>query len=310
MALDFDNRVAVVEWLKTEWKRALKRDQGPDETDDFFDLGGDSLASSELVFAIEEITEGRVVIDSFFDMPTLIEMADFLYTSMAEEGQSPARDDEAQHWIIRKLGGFVASWEGGRNQPASLLVGQNTDGARIPLFWVFQSGQEMRRLAVAMGPDQPVYGMRSFVEIVEVEEYTDDLLDVISQRYLTELLNIAGASDFVLGGNCQGGIIALRMAQKLRQMGRAPTSLVLHEWSFSHGSYPEPCALLYGLDSYCAEIYEEGPLQDGPDWRQDFPQNSVVPVPGAHGFFFEPDFIGAFAKAIMTHTSPRPTART
>ena len=42
---------------------------------------------------------------------------------------------------------------------------------------------------------------------------------------------------FVLGGTCQGGIMALAMARRLKQIGRSPLFLALLEWSYSYGSY-------------------------------------------------------------------------
>ena len=80
---------------------------------------------------------------------------------------------------------------------------------------------------------------------------------------------------FIVGGNCQGGIFALALAKRLSQIGRAPSRLVLLEWTYSYGRYLGPALLLYGEQSYTAEIYRTS-RKGLPNWREDFPSNSAA----------------------------------
>ena len=86
----------------------------------------------------------------------------------------------------------------------------------------------------------------------------------------------------VLGGNCQGGILALAIARRLKQIGRTPALLAFLEWSYSYGTYAEPTLLIYGEESYMAEIYKR-PETSKINWQEDFPRNVVASIPGEHG---------------------------
>ena len=112
------------------------------------------------------------------------------------------------------------------------------------------------QLAKYLGPDQPLYAMRSCVGIVKAKDYTAEVLETVCNRYLWEMLALQVGPTLVLGGTCQGGILALAMARRLKQIGRAPALLALLEWSYSYGSYDEPTLLIYGEESYTAQIYQ------------------------------------------------------
>ena len=72
------------------------------------------------------------------------------------------------------------------------------------------------------------------------------------------------------------------MARRLKQIGRSPVFLALLEWSYSYGSYSEPALLIYGEESYTAEIYRR-PEKSKINWRKDFPRSVVRSIPGRHG---------------------------
>jgi thioesterase domain-containing protein len=105
----------------------------------------------------------------------------------------------------------------------------------------------------------------------------------------------------ILGGNCQGGIIALALAKQLKQIGKAPATLVLMEWSYSFGMYTEPVHFLYGKQSFTAEIYTK-PEKAKVNWQHDFPNHMVTTIPGAHGNYFEEPNIQSLA-AVLSKTS-------
>ena len=111
------------------------------------------------------------------------------------------------------------------------------------------------QLAEHLGPNRPVYGMRSCVGIVSVRDHSSDIIDTVCNRYLWKIIALPMNRQFIVGGNCQGGIFALALAKRLSQIGRAPSLLVLLEWTYSYGRYLGPALLLYGEQSYTAEIY-------------------------------------------------------
>ena len=114
-----------------------------------------------------------------------------------------------------------------------------------------------------------------------MKDYTTEVLETVCNRYLWEMLALPLGAAFVLGGTCQGGILALAMARRLKQIGRTPLLLALLEWSYSYGSYSEPTLLIYGEQSYTAEIYRR-PEKSKINWRDDFSRSVVASIPGKH----------------------------
>ena len=94
--------------------------------------------------------------------------------------------------------------------------------------------------------------------------------------------------------------MALAIARRLKQIGRAPALLALLEWSYSYGSYSEPALLIYGEQSYTAEIYRR-PETSKIDWRKDFPRSVVASIPGKHGEFFTDENVPGFAGVLSRH---------
>ena len=132
--------------------------------------------------------------------------------------------------------------------------------------------------------------MRSCVRIVAVKDYTDEVVDNVCNRYLWEILALAGAQPLILAGTCQGGILALTLARRLEQIDRTPSLLVLTEWSYSRGAYAGPTLLVYNRDSTTADIFATGKRKT--NWREDFPHRRLVAVPGDHDNAFTDANIG------------------
>ena len=270
-------------WITRQWKEILKLECDPAGDQNFFDLGGDSLASAQLLFAVEEKYNCRLSLEGFFENPTPITMAGLIAATTAERGRTPQPEGIANlGGLLHRMQSFSGGWHGERMFSDSLVVGYNTAGPRPPIFWFLQEYPEAAQLAKYLGPDQPLYAMRSCVGIIEGKDYTAEVLETVSNRYLWEILALPLGEAFLIGGNCQGGILALAMARRLNQIGRPPLVLALQEWSFSYGRYTEPTLLIYGEDSYSASIYLR-PSASGIDWRGDFPRGVVAPVPGRHG---------------------------
>jgi hypothetical protein len=204
--------------------------------------------------------------------------------------------------LIREMQSYVASWQGDRLFEDSMVVGCNTSGSARPVFWIFQGHDEFDALAKQLGPDQPLYAMRSLSRIMPVTDCNSNSIDEILNRYLWEIMAVAGDRPFVLGGNCQGAHLAFHVAQRLRQARRRPDLLILMEWSFSCGVYPDPVLLIFGRESYTASLYRSGP-RTGLDWRADFPNHSLASIPGKHGRFFAKHSVVQLASTITRYNT-------
>lgn len=192
---------------------------------------------------------------------------------------------------IHSLSAYHGSWPGERASLESLVVGLHTAGTKPPLFWVFQGGQEFAALAQHLGPDQPLYGMRSGHLVME---YHEDNVQAMALTYVQEILALRPTGPLMVGGNCQGGQIALAMAQHLLRRGRWIPLLVLMEWFFLPQPYGGPVALLFGADSKIANpylLYDRAELM----WRRVFNHYQVKIIPGGHGQFFGPPNVAGLA---------------
>ncbi|MCW5697556.1 MAG: AMP-binding protein [Bauldia sp.] len=282
--------------LAAIWRAVLNLTALPGPRDDFFELGGDSLASSELVLAIEEAFGRDVAPPALFAVPTLAAMAAVVAGDGAAATDAETAPEEAP--VLPRLTALLASWRGARAFPEALLVGSNLHGTRKPVFWVFQTQAEFEALGEAVGPDQPLYGMRS---LASVGRYSAGNLDALTDRYMWELLVLAPRGDIIVGGNCQGGVVALELARKLMRVHRAPSPLILMEWEFERGFYDQPVHFLYGRESHTAAVFGE-PQTAGPDWRTAFPNHAVGAIAGGHGEYFTAANVPVLAAAIAAIT--------
>lgn len=293
------------------WRRVLRLEGPIGRTANFYDLGGDSLTSAELIFAVETQYNCEIPIESFFAAPTIATMAAIL--PVAPRARHATRNED----LLRTLEFHTASWRAPHVSPSRLVCGFNLTCDRgiasllpqrwrpklkrekPPFYWICQSQSEAASLAAALGSNQPLYAMRSLVGIVNVRGYTNDILDAVASRYFDEISSATLKPPALLGGNCQAAIIALALARKMRNAGLPPPLLVLMEWGYSYGRYDEPVLLLYGRDSITAKFYA-GNAIGGFDWRADFPCHVVAPISGTHGEFFNPENIADLAKCLKS----------
>ncbi len=133
-------------------------------------------------------------------------------------------------------------WRGEIISENGLIYGINTSGSRPPLFWFFQGHTEFAALAGALGPDQPLYGMRSGHLVVDTRP---EHLFHMALAYASEIVSMGLSSPIYIGGNCQGALMAQKTAQVLMTHDRAVALLIgLNPFMFM--PYPSRAAFLFG----------------------------------------------------------------
>lgn len=164
--------------------------------DDFFELGGTSLQSVEVLLHIEE------------------RLGTLLPPSVLAEHST------IEHLAAVLAGHVVFS-------SSSPLVPLRTADTGRPLFLVHSGqgdvvtyGQLARRL-----PDRPIYGLQS----VGLHGESWPLLSVpaMARRYLPEILAKDPTGPYLLSGTCMGGLVAFELAQMLVRQGRKVGLLAL-----------------------------------------------------------------------------------
>lgn len=278
-------RTTLERRLAAIWKRTLWLDREIGVEEDFVELGGHSLLSAQLVVEVER-EFGRALPDhAIAGLSTVAAMARALESDATVAPVKEGDVDEATAQILHRQRAYVASWVGVRARPDGLVLGLNVDGGRCPVFWCLQGYGELLQLARYMGPDQPVFGMRSDFGVME---RTESNLARLSARYADELAQIRPAGAFVLGGNCGAAHVTMPLARELARRGREVSLLFLHE-NFLAEPYDGRVALLFGAQSdrnpcaYYAEPWV--------GWRKYYTGTLTLDiVEGAHGeFFVEPN---------------------
>ncbi len=170
------------------WRRVLGvRAIRPD--DDFFALGGHSIAAAEL-FALMQRELGRVApLAILYDSSTPRMLARVL-----------SRSSKAEDW--------------------KSLVPINRSGDRPPLFLVHAAEGNVllyRSLAAHLGSDQPVFGLQSAG--LDGLSRIDGRFETVASRYVNDIRQVKPHGPYMLGGYCLGGTLALEMAQQLIQSG-------------------------------------------------------------------------------------------
>ncbi len=279
-------------FLASLWREALNLRCDFDRDGDFFALGGDSLRAAALATIIEQRLRRQLPLDRFLVRPTF----DALLRLVSDDAPAPPqqRTNEIDA-ILDRQRAYLASWAGARATPDSFIVSLNERGARGGLFWCLQGYRELTQLAKHLGPDQPVHGMRSGHQVMD---YTEESLRALACRYAEEVIATQPDGPFLLGGNCQGALIAHSVAIRLRELHRDVSLLLLMEEQWFR-PYEGRVALLFGRDSK-VNPYARGGDPDA-RFRAAYPQGYTVDiVDGAHGRFFTSSNIGSLAKAVRS----------
>ena len=155
--------------------------------DDFFDLGGDSLLAAAMMAAIEEATG--------VDASPSILLSGSTIEHVAASLAQPAKPDTA-------------------------VVPVQAAGSKAPLYFLHGDylgrGMYCRKIARALGPDQPVFALTPCGLDGEPAPPT---IEEMAARHLQALRRHQAHGPYRLVGNCNGGLIALEMARRLAEEG-------------------------------------------------------------------------------------------
>jgi amino acid adenylation domain-containing protein len=182
--------------LVDAWERVLGV-QPIGVTDNFFDLGGDSLIALHLALEIENVT-GREV-------------------SLAIIAENPT---------VRQMAATVAA--GASEISVRALVHIQTRGSKPPFFCVhgmFGTVLCFQPLAGHLGNAQPFFALQRSTDT----QYELDDVEDLAEAYLQEVRGVQSQGPYYLGGYSFGGLVAFEMASRLIAAGEAVRLLALVE---------------------------------------------------------------------------------
>lgn len=171
--------------------------------DDFFAVGGHSLAAARLFAKIEERFGAKFPLAAMFKAPTVRKLAALVRDRTETEEWSP-------------------------------LVPIRTDGGRRPLFLVHAIGGNVlnyKRLDAHLPGDQPIY---AFQAAGLKENRGDDItIEEMAFTYITALRSVQPEGPYHLGGFSAGGVVAYEMAQQFARQGEQVATLLLFDSSLT-----------------------------------------------------------------------------
>lgn len=213
-------------------------------TDNFFWIGGHSILAMRLKQLVDERLGFDIPIYTYFSEPTIAVFSNSLLCrgSVGDDSVAlpllSAPNDFAAFAppLIQEFIGqqqvFLRHW------PGELLPGHRfvrmlgDGGTNMNLFWCFQGANEFQALADHLFPGVNVFGMRSAHGIEGAREIyrNPSLLAFVATLYAREMLALQpDGQPFVLGGNCQAGLLAVSIAHHLIGWGREVKMLILME---------------------------------------------------------------------------------
>jgi thioesterase domain-containing protein/NRPS condensation-like uncharacterized protein len=183
--LSFD---VTEEALSNLWTKVLGAPP-PAATSNFFEVGGHSLLAVYLASEISRLFATSFPVSLVFQEPTIEGMARRLRTRVAA---------------------------------VSTLVALQEGGALAP-FFCGGSMREFLDLSRAMGPNQPFFQLDLF-SLQQQRLYAGKPLYTffpsLAARFLRDILTVQPSGPYLLGGMCEGGVLALELALQLQAQGR------------------------------------------------------------------------------------------
>jgi len=180
------------------WQTALNNNQ-IDITDNFFDLGGNSLIAIQVMIQIEKKLGYHLPLATLFEAPTIQQLCTLV-----------SKTKEATIWKS-----LVAIKPQGDNPPLYIVHGT---GLTVMVF---------NTLANNLANNQPVYGLQARGLNGTDEPYTN--MQEIASYYVNEILFHNPNGPYMLAGYSFGGIVAFEICKQIKALGKEVKMLAMFD---------------------------------------------------------------------------------
>ena len=161
-------------------------------TDNFFDLGGNSLLAARLVAQVQKLMGRQIPLSALFRGPTVKSLAQLIQ-----------RETEIIDPVVMEI--------------------QRGDPRRLPFFAIVPPAEEALGYAILarhMGSGQSVYKVQAHTPVVRNRPYTEQEMQAMSHEYAAAILAVQSEGPYCLGGMCDGTHIAERIILDLEAQDR------------------------------------------------------------------------------------------
>ncbi|WP_226889236.1 non-ribosomal peptide synthetase [Nostoc sp. MG11] len=193
--------------------------------DNFFDLGGNSLLALRLVAQVEKAFKKNLPLATFFQNPTIEQLARILCQS-------------------------------GLPKSLSYLVPIQPNGSKPPLF-LCQGVSLYQPLISYLGLDQPVYGL--IAEDGQGRPVYLNRIEELAAHYIEEIKTLQPEGPYLLGGLSFGGVIAFEVAQQLILQGEQVALLALFDSCLPGAQKVLPMPMYKRLSHHLNQFLQIGP---------------------------------------------------
>jgi amino acid adenylation domain-containing protein len=182
--------------------------------DDFFSLGGHSLAAVQMMTQVKQATGKKLPLTALFQHPTVQKLATqlngFNHPMDCKNSLMSGQSIDKQHF--------------------SSLVPIRESGSKPALYLVHGGGLHVlfyQNLIKYLDPDQPIYALQA--KGLNGDEEPLDSIEDMAAHYIREIRAKNPAGPYCLAGYSLGGLIAWEMAKQLMGMGKDVPMLFLFD---------------------------------------------------------------------------------
>jgi len=207
---DLESKVANI------WSAALRLER-ISIYDDFFYLGGDSLAAAEVILEFSKMFDIEVSFLNFFESRTVADMASTVAS--------------LQHAKINSGSAPPAGKQQSNNSTFDSLIELQRGKSRTPIFFFPGGGGGEREFfdlvmfARHMHPEYRFYGFRA--RGLDGLKDPHSCMDEMVEDYIAEMQKLQPEGPYFLLGDCIGGVVAYEVARQLAGKGQRIARLIL-----------------------------------------------------------------------------------
>ncbi|HOP62737.1 MAG TPA: beta-ketoacyl synthase N-terminal-like domain-containing protein [Spirochaetota bacterium] len=190
-------------------------------TDNFFDLGGDSLKAAQLIALINKRLGQEFTLTDLFIDPTVKSIAQMVKSSVGMK-QKKVKGEF-------RLPILFPIQPKGTKPPMFIVAGAHENRYFDPVNMKSSYEEDFLRylsqIIPHIGMDQPLYGFRP--KGLDARETPHHSVEEMAASYIEEIYKFQSEGPYLIAGECVGGIVAYEMVHQLRKSGQEVAHLIL-----------------------------------------------------------------------------------